>query len=60
MVINAKYVYWFDEELEQYYGDDNNGFVHGIYVYGDDDDQFPMEVQWYKTEAQAREALLTI
>jgi hypothetical protein len=58
-VLNARYVNWFDEELDQYYGDSNNGLVHGIYVY-DDMDDFPIDVQWFKTEEQARKELLTI
>ena len=59
MVSVGKYVNWFDEELESFYGDDNNGFTHGIYVY-DDTEDFPVHVEWFKTEAEARQALLTI
>ena len=58
-VLNAKYVNWFDEGLDTYYGDDNNGLIHGIYIY-DDMDDFPIEVEWFKTERDARKALLTI
>ena len=36
MVSNARYVNWFDEGLESFYGDDNQGLVHGIYVYDED------------------------
>ena len=38
MVINAKYVNWFDEGLELFYGDDNQGFIHGFYVYDETED----------------------
>jgi hypothetical protein len=58
-VLNAKYVNWFDEELDTFYGDDNNGLTHGVYVY-DDSEDFPIDVQWFKTEHDARKALLTI
>lgn len=59
MVINAKYVNWFDEGLESFYGDDNQGFIHGFYVY-DETEDFPYHVEWFKTEEEARKALLTI
>jgi hypothetical protein len=58
MVSNARYVNWFTEKLESFYGDDNQGLVHGIYVY--DEDDFPCHVEWFKTEAEARAALLTV
>jgi hypothetical protein len=58
-VLNARYVNWFDAELESFYGDDNNGFIHGIYVY-DDLDDFPIHVEWFKTEEEARKTLLTL
>jgi hypothetical protein len=59
MVINAKYVNWFDEGLDSFYGDDNQGFIHGLYAY-DEDEDFPYHVEWFKTESEARKALLTI
>lgn len=60
MVINAKYVNWFDEELDQFYGHGNDGLVHGVYVYGEDDFDFPFEVMWFKTEEEARAELLNV
>jgi len=59
MISTAKYVNWHDEELDTFYGDDNNGFIHGIYVY-DEDDDFPSHVEWFRTESETRKALLTI
>lgn len=58
-VINAKYVNWYEENLQEFYEDNNNGFVHGIYVY-DDMEDFPIAVQWFKTETEARKALLEV
>jgi hypothetical protein len=57
MVSNARYVNWFDEGLESFYNDGNHGLVHGIYVY--DEAGVLCHVEWFKTEAEAREALLT-
>jgi hypothetical protein len=57
-VVNARYVNWFEEEMHITYGDDNDGLIHGIYVYDDSDDL--CHVEWFKTEAEARQALLTI
>lgn len=51
-----KAVNWFDEELDQFYGDDNQGLVHGLYLYADPED-FPTDVQWFKTEDE-RDAVL--
>ena len=58
-VINARYVNWFDEDLQEFYEDKSNGFIHGIYVY-DDLDDFPIHVEWFKTESEARLALLGV
>jgi hypothetical protein len=58
MVSNARYVNWFDEGLESFYGDDNQGLVHGIYVY--DEDDFPCHMEWFQNEYEARIALLTV
>ena len=58
MVINATYTTWFKEGLEQFYGDNNGGFIHGIYIY--DDGENLIEAIWFKTEKQARAALLTV
>jgi hypothetical protein len=57
-VINAKYVNWFDEGLDTYYGDDNNGLIHGIYVYDESDEV--CHVEWFKTEQEARLSLLEV
>ena len=51
-----KAVNWFDEELNQFYGDDNQGLIHGVYLYEDCED-FPTDVQWFKTEDE-RDACL--
>ena len=58
MVSNARYVNWFAEGLASFYGDDNEGLIHGIYVY--DEDDFPYHVEWFKSEDEARAALLTV
>jgi len=58
-MIYAKYVNWFDEELDSFYGDDNQGLIHGIYVY-DCEEDYPYHVEWFKTEEDARKALLTV
>jgi len=49
----ARYVNWFDEDLHTFYGDDNQGYTHGVYYYMDEDD-FPTDVEWFKTEEEAR------
>jgi hypothetical protein len=59
MLLSARYVNWFDEELDNFYGDNNNGLVHGIYVYEELED-FPCHVEWFSTEEDARKSLLTI
>lgn len=46
-----KAVNWFDEELSEFYGDDNQGLIYGIYAY-DDGEDFPTDVQWFKTESE--------
>ena len=40
-------VNWHNEQLDKFYEDDNDGFIHGIY-YLDNDDQVE-EVSWFKT-----------
>jgi len=35
---------WYQEELDKYYGDDNNGYIFGIDT-GED-------IVWYKTEEE--------
>ena len=57
-VINARYANWFDEEMHITYGDNNEGCIHGIYVYDDMDDL--VHVKWFKTESEARKALLEV
>lgn len=49
-------VNWFDEGLDQFYGDNNQGFIFGIYHYEDTDD-FPIEVEWFKTEEERTKCL---
>jgi hypothetical protein len=58
-MISAKYVNWYDEKLDSFYGDNNQGLVHGVYVYQDLED-FPSDVSWFKTESEARKTLLTV
>jgi hypothetical protein len=58
MVINAKYTTWHAEDLDNFYSHDNGGLIHGVYVYDDNDNL--IEALWFKTEKQARAALLTV
>lgn len=44
-----KLVNWNDENLQQFYGDNNNGLIYGIYFYGDSED-FPIAVEWFDSE----------
>jgi hypothetical protein len=61
MVIHGKYVNWFNEELDHFYGHNNNGYVHGIYLFDcAEDTDFPYYVEWFKDEQKAREALINI
>lgn len=53
-----KLVNWYDEELDSFYGDDNSGLIYGIYYYEDEDD-FPVDVFWFKTE-EARQQFLEV
>jgi hypothetical protein len=46
------YVNWFTEGLASFYEDDNQGLVHGVYVYEDEED-FPIDVFWFATEEEA-------
>lgn len=48
---NCRAVNWFEEGLNNFYGDNNNGLVYGVYYYEDEED-FPQEVQWYATEQE--------
>jgi len=45
MIDYYKKVYWHDERLDG----NNNGFVYGIYYYQDEDD-FPVDVEWFESE----------
>lgn len=56
MVTNSKKVNWFDEELHHFYEHDNDGLVYGVYTYGDDED-FPCDVAWFKTETEQQNYL---
>jgi hypothetical protein len=42
-------VNWLDEGLDDFYGDDNKGFIYGVYAYEDGDD-CPTDVHWFKSE----------
>ena len=55
MVTNHRKVNWFNEGLNEFYGDDNNGLIHGVYSYEDDD--FPYDVAWFKTETEQQNYL---
>ncbi len=53
-------VNWFDEELDRYYGHNNQGRVYGVYIYDCDDydealegDADIIEVHWFKEEDEA-------
>jgi len=50
-----RFVNWFEESLQKFYGHDNQGYVHGIYYY-DDPDNFPIHVEWYQTEKERANA----
>lgn len=58
MVINAKYTTWHAVDLDNFYNHDNGGLIYGVYVYDDNDNL--IEALWFKTEKQARAALLTV
>lgn len=44
-----KLVNWHNEGLSEYYGDNNNGLIYGLYYY-DDPDDFPIEIEWFDSE----------
>ena len=44
-----KFVNWYTEELDKFYNDDNQGYIYGLYYYEDEED-FPTEIEWFKTE----------
>jgi hypothetical protein len=55
MITNHRKVNWFDEKLNDFYEDDNNGLIYGVYSYEDDD--FPYDVAWFKTEEEQQNYL---
>ena len=50
-----RFVNWFEESLQEFYGHDNQGLIYGIYYY-DDPNDFPVEVEWFKTEEERANA----
>ena len=46
-MIKYEKVNWHDEELDDYYGNENDGRVFGIYTYEGED---VIDVAWYKSE----------
>ena len=56
MKYTFKKVDWFGEDLHTLYGHDNEGFIYGFYTYSDEDD-FPMETSWYKSEEVRDDAM---
>ena len=43
----------YEEELDRFYGHNNEGYVFGIYCYDGED---IIDVQWYKTEEERDKA----
>lgn len=60
MSTQNRYVNWYEEELDKFYEHDNDGLVHGIYLFDEDDDSFPYHVEWFKTEEEAFKALESV
>jgi hypothetical protein len=54
-----KLVNWHDENLSAFYGDNNKGYIFGIYYYEDPED-FPTELEWFNSEETRAAALLEI
>ncbi len=48
-MIKYEKVNWYDEELDDYYEDENDGRVFGIYTYEGED---RIDVTWYKSEEE--------
>ena len=46
---NYRKVNWYDEELDDYYGDENDGKEFGIYTYDGED---IIDVTWYTSERE--------
>jgi hypothetical protein len=55
MKMLKRFVDWFEEGLDVFYGHGNDGLIYGIYYYEDEND-FPLEVEWYKTEEERANA----
>jgi hypothetical protein len=48
-------VNWYKENLNNFYDTDkdNNGYIHGIYLYKDiESNPFPESLEWFKTEEE--------
>ena len=56
MINNQKKVNWFEEELDDFYGDDNNGLIYGVYSYDDNEEIY--DVAWFKTEEEQQNYLM--
>ena len=50
---SMKKVNWYTEELDDFYDEDkdNNGYIYGIYIYENEDEDHT-EVEWFKTEEE--------
>ena len=51
-----KKVNWYEEELDRFYGHDNNGYIFGIYHYDGEDIYWEIDAQWYKSEEERDKA----
>ena len=51
-----KKVNWHEEELDRFYGHDNNGYIFGIYHYDGEDIYWEIDAQWYKSEEERDKA----
>jgi hypothetical protein len=47
-----KPVNWYDEGLQKFYGDNNEGKIFGIYTYDDVEQEDIIDVTWYKSETK--------
>ena len=49
-----KKVNWYTEELDEFYDEDkdNNGYIYGIYLHENEDEEDHTEVEWFKTEEE--------
>lgn len=46
---------WFNEGLHKFYGHENDGFTHGIYLVDNGEDI--IDVQWYFTQSKRDQEL---